>query len=56
MLFDAFLHAKSEAKQPWFSCQTKFKMQDCRLSDDYASLTFKYCDEHPDFTIKLLTT
>ena len=26
-----------------------------RLSDDYASLIFKYCDEHPDFTLKLLT-
>ena len=26
-----------------------------RLSDDYASLIFKYCNEHPDFTIKLLT-
>ena len=26
-----------------------------RLSDGYASLIFKYCDEHPDFTIKLLT-
>ena len=32
--------------------QPSFKMQDCRLSDDYASLSFKYCDEHPDFTIK----
>ena len=29
-------------------------MRDCRLSDDYASLIFKYCDEHPDFTIKQL--
>ena len=35
-------------------CQTKFKMRDRRLSDDYASLIFKYCDEHPDFSIKLL--
>ena len=24
------------------------------MSDDYASLNFKYCDEHPDFTIKQL--
>ena len=23
-----------------------------RLSDNYASLIFKYCDEHPDFTKK----
>ena len=29
-------------------------MRGCRLSDDYASLIFKYCDEHPDFTIKQL--
>ena len=52
MLFDAFLHAKSEAEPPWFFCQTKLKMRDRRLSDDYASLIFKYCEEHPDFTIK----
>ena len=30
----------------------QFKMRDCSLSDDYASLIFKYCDERPDFTIK----
>ena len=48
MLFDAFLHAKSEAGQPWTFCQTKFEKQDRRLSDDYASLIFKYCDQHPD--------
>ena len=27
-------------------------MRDLRLSHDDASLTFKYCDEHPDFNIK----
>ena len=54
MLFDAFSHAKSEAEQPWIFCQSKFKMRDRRLSDDYASLIFKYCDEHPDFPIKYL--
>ena len=26
-------------------------MRDRRLSDDYASLIFKNCDEHPVFTI-----
>ena len=29
-------------------------MRDRRLSDDYASLIFKYCDEHSDFVIKQL--
>ena len=27
-------------------------MRDCRISEDYASPIFKYCNEHPDFTIK----
>ena len=27
-------------------------MRDRRLSDDYASLIFKNCGEHPDFPIK----
>ena len=29
-------------------------MRGRRLSDDYANLIFKYCDENPDFTIKQL--
>ena len=29
-------------------------MRDRRLSDDYTSLIFKYCDEHPDLTIEQL--
>ena len=29
-------------------------MRSRRLSDDYASLIFKYCIENPDFTIKQL--
>ena len=29
-------------------------MRSRRLSDDYANLIFKYCDENPDFTIKQL--
>ena len=33
-----------------FFCETKFKMQDRRLSNDYASLILKY--RNPDFTIK----
>ena len=35
-----------------FFCQTKFKMRDSQLPDDYPSIILKYCDEHPDFTIK----
>ena len=31
------------------------QMRGRRLSDDYASLIFKYCNENPDFTIKQLT-
>ena len=27
-------------------------MRDRRLSDDYASLIFKYCNDYPDFTVK----
>ena len=27
-------------------------MRDRRLSDDYDSLIFKYCNEHPAFNIK----
>ena len=50
--FSTLLHAKSEAEQPLISCQAKFKMRDCRLSHEYASLIFKYCNEHPNFTIK----
>ena len=50
MLFDAFLHAKSEAEQPRIFFDAKFKMRDRTLSDGYASLIFKY--RHPDFTIK----
>ena len=30
------------------------QIQNARLSDDYASLVFKYYDELPDFTIKQL--
>ena len=29
-------------------------MQDPWISEDYASLIFKYCNEHPDFTVKQL--
>ena len=29
-------------------------MRDRQLFDDYASLIFKYCDEHSDFIIKRL--
>ena len=29
-------------------------MRGCRLSDDYASPIFRYCDENPDITIKQL--
>ena len=29
-------------------------MRDSRLFDDYASLIFKYCDEHSDLIIKQL--
>ena len=29
-------------------------MQDRWISEDYASLIFKYCNEHPDFTVKQL--
>ena len=35
-----------------FFCQTKFEVRDRRLSDDHVSLIFKYCDEHPHFTMK----
>ena len=35
-------------------CQFKFKMRDCQLPNDFASLNFKFCDEHPHFTIKQL--
>ena len=46
------MHAKSEAEHlEFFVRRTSVP----RLSDGYASLSFKYCDEHPDFSIKLLT-
>ena len=54
MFFDAFLQAKSRPKILNFLSDKKFKMRDRRLSDDYTSLIFKYCDEHPDLTIEQL--
>ena len=54
MFFDAFLQVNSRPKTLNFLSDQKFKMRDCRLSDDYTSLIFKYCDEHPDLTIKQL--
>ena len=41
-------------QKPIFNfCQTKFKTRYRRLSSDYASLLFEYCDEHSDFINQL---